>query len=224
MNNAYGSHGITFSLVSTDFTVNNNWATGNYDSQMKPALRKGTYSSLNVYFLSDLSGGLLGICPFPTNASPGSSAYQQNGCEVLADSLPGGSATAYNKGGTAAHEIGHWFGLFHVFQGQVCVSSSLYICRLPFRIYISLKPLLSVHPAKALSRHVPAPVTRSRTHLSRRPPRVDALPQRIVAPVNLAWTASIITWTTRQTFAIPNSRQGRRRGCSRCGICTGAGK
>ena len=123
MNNAYGSHGITFSLKSTDFTVNNNWATGNYDSQMKPALRKGTYSSLNLYFLSDLSGGLLGICNFPTNAAPGSSAYNQDGCDVLADSLPGGSATNYNLGGTAAHETGHWFGLFHVFQGQSCSGS-----------------------------------------------------------------------------------------------------
>ena len=111
MNNAYGPHSITFKLISTDFTTNNNWATGNYDSAMKPALRKGTYSSLNLYFLSDLGSGLLGICNFPTNASPGSSAYNQDGCDVLADSLPGG---------TAAHETGHWFGLFHAFQGQAC--------------------------------------------------------------------------------------------------------
>ena len=122
MNNAYGSHGITFSLKSTDFTVNNNWATGNYDSTMKPALRKGTYASLNLYFLSDLGGGLLGICNFPSSAgaNQGSSTFQQDGCDVLADSLPGGSATNYNLGGTAAHETGHWFGLFHVFQGQSC--------------------------------------------------------------------------------------------------------
>ena len=131
MNNAYGSHGITFRLISSDFTVNNNWATGNYDSSMKPALRKGTYSSLNVYFLSDLGGGLLGICNFPTNTSPGTSTYNQDGCDVLADSLPGGGATSYNLGGTAAHEVGHWFGLFHVFQGQVRNFFPLYICGFP---------------------------------------------------------------------------------------------
>ena len=90
---------------------------------MKPTLRKGTYASLNVYFLSDLGGGLLGICNFPTNAPPGSSAFNQDGCDVLADSLPGGSATSYNLGGTAAHEVGHWHGLFHVFQGQSCSGS-----------------------------------------------------------------------------------------------------
>ena len=120
MNNAYGSYGITYKLISSDFTANNNWATGNYDTQMKPALRKGNYADLNVYFLSDLGGGLLGICNFPTNAPRGSSAFNQDGCDVLADSLPGGAATNFNLGGTAAHEVGHWHGLFHVFQGSSC--------------------------------------------------------------------------------------------------------
>ena len=86
---------------------------------MKPALRKGNYADLNIYFLSDLGGGLLGICNFPTTAPRGSSAFNQDGCDVLADSLPGGSATKFNLGGTAAHEVGHWHGLFHVFQGSV---------------------------------------------------------------------------------------------------------
>ncbi|KAL9116821.1 MAG: hypothetical protein Q9187_006650, partial [Circinaria calcarea] len=120
LNRSYGPSGITFTLISSDFTVNNNWATGNYDSQMKPALRKGTYADLNVYFLSDLGGGLLGICNFPTNTSPGTPRYNEDGCNVLAQSVPGGTATNYNQGGTTTHEIGHWFGLFHVFQGQSC--------------------------------------------------------------------------------------------------------
>ncbi|KAI4088899.1 MAG: hypothetical protein L6R37_008129 [Teloschistes peruensis] len=123
LNRSYGPSGISFTLISSDFTTNDQWATGNYDSTMKPALRKGTYADLNVYFLSDLGGGLLGICNFPTNASPGSSTYNQNGCDVLAQSVPGGTATNYNQGGSATHEIGHWFGLFHVFQGQACSGS-----------------------------------------------------------------------------------------------------
>ncbi|KAL8628386.1 hypothetical protein Q9189_005930 [Teloschistes chrysophthalmus] len=123
LNRSYGPSGISFTLISSDFTTNDQWATGNYDSTMKPALRKGTYADLNVYFLSDLGGGLLGICNFPTNASPGSSTYNQDGCDVLAQSVPGGTATNYNQGGSATHEIGHWFGLFHVFQGQACSGS-----------------------------------------------------------------------------------------------------
>ncbi|KAL8934431.1 MAG: hypothetical protein Q9211_005227 [Gyalolechia sp. 1 TL-2023] len=119
LNNAYSASTISFTLVSTDFTTNNNWATGNYDSEMKPALRKGTYADLNLYFLSDVPKN---SCKFPTgnDVSPGSSALYNDGCKILADTVPGGSAIPFNLGGTAVHEVGHWFGLFHVFQGNSC--------------------------------------------------------------------------------------------------------
>ncbi|KAI4111014.1 MAG: hypothetical protein LQ345_006899 [Seirophora villosa] len=120
MNRSYGPSGIAFTLISSDFTVNDRWATGNYDTEMKPKLRKGTYQDLNVYFLSDLGGGLLGICNFPQNVSPGTANFYRDGCNVLAQSVPGGTVANYNLGGTATHEIGHWFGLFHVFQGSSC--------------------------------------------------------------------------------------------------------
>ncbi|PIA98845.1 Extracellular metalloprotease [Cercospora beticola] len=126
MNEAYAPLGISFNTQAIDITVNNAWAAASQGSsaerQMKQTLRQGSYSDLNLYFLSDLGGGLLGFCYFPL-ASPTSSDKILDGCINLAGSLPGGDATNYDEGYTAVHETGHWFGLYHVFQGSACTGS-----------------------------------------------------------------------------------------------------
>ncbi len=116
LNAAYAPYGFVFNHVSTDRTTNSTWFTGCYGSSemsMKNALHQGNADDLNIYSCRP-SGGILGYAYFP-------SAYQSNpnrdGVVLLDQSLPGGSAAPYNEGDTGTHEVGHWLGLYHTFNG-----------------------------------------------------------------------------------------------------------
>ena len=123
LNMDFGTHGITFKLVETFYHYDDDWATGNSAWEMKNTVRQGTYADLNVYYLSDLyetTSEQVGYCPFPDPTSADGSTIIEDGCVVDAGTLPGGSLVPLNKGAASTHEIGHWFGLYHVFQGESC--------------------------------------------------------------------------------------------------------
>ena len=117
LNAAYAPWGWSFSLVATTRTTNSTWYNGcgttTTESQMKDALRQGTADDLNVYSCNP-SGGLLGWATFPSSYAGNP---QMDGVVLLYSSVPAGTAAPYNLGDTATHEVGHWMGLYHTFQG-----------------------------------------------------------------------------------------------------------
>jgi len=120
LNAAYKTGGWSYVLNSVDVTVNDEWFTVSPDSgkqttekDMKSALRIGGASDLNLYF-ANIGQGLLGWATFPKDYT---SAPEMDGVVILYTSLPGGDATNYDEGDTGTHEVGHWMGLYHTFQG-----------------------------------------------------------------------------------------------------------
>jgi hypothetical protein len=117
LNTAFAPTGWVFNLISTTRTTNTTWfngcASSTTESQMKNALRQGTADDLNIYSCNP-SGGLLGWATFPSGYA---SRPKLDGVVLLFSSVPGGSAAPYNQGDTGTHEVGHWMGLYHTFQG-----------------------------------------------------------------------------------------------------------
>ena len=112
-----------FVRAGYDYAVNQSWYDAgpgsSAEAQMKSALRIGTADDLNVYTTG--GGGYLGWATFPSwyAGNP-----KDDGVVVLYSTLPSlaeePNANPYDEGDTATHEVGHWLGLYHTFEGGSC--------------------------------------------------------------------------------------------------------
>ena len=117
LNGAYFPAGWSFTLVSISRTTNAQWFKAGpgttAEFNMKKTLHRGTADDLNIYTNSP-GGDVLGWSTFPWDYP---NAPKMDGVVLYFDTLPGGNSAPYNLGNSGTHEVGHWFGLFHTFQG-----------------------------------------------------------------------------------------------------------
>lgn len=105
---------------------------------LKNVVQWDPYRYLNIWVPDEITDGVLGYATFPTFLSfdPGSDGVVVDGQHFGRGN--GINISTYDLGRTTTHEVGHWLGLFHTFQGGCsgttqasCMSSGDNVCDTP---------------------------------------------------------------------------------------------
>lgn len=120
--------GFHFTVVGKNSIRRDSWYHAKpgtyYDRKMRSSMHKGGANLLNIYFVGPRNNAdgsaYLGWATFPSDylAAPG-----QDGLSLNVKAIPGGAFVGVNLGDTAVHEVGHWLGLFHTFEGGCDVNN-----------------------------------------------------------------------------------------------------
>jgi hypothetical protein len=122
LNRTYAPANIQFKIASVNLHENSAWFRHepgtDGEVEMKTELGKDTARSLNIY-TAEPGAGLLGYATFPWWYKD---MPQLDGVVLHHASLPGAARPwaqpwPFDLGMTAVHEVGHWAGLYHTFQG-----------------------------------------------------------------------------------------------------------
>jgi hypothetical protein len=115
LNRAYERTGIEFTLKRVNRVNKRRWYSGcarwYVEDQMKAKLAVSPSTTLNVY---TCDSDVLGYAWFPWDFPAGDVLH---GVVVNHETLPGGAAAPFNEGDTVVHEVGHYLGLLHTFDG-----------------------------------------------------------------------------------------------------------
>lgn len=128
LNQEYAVYGFHFELApgvrgnpNPDYTDNSAWYRDD-EPAFKTALKEGSGDDLNIYINS--GGGYLGYAYYPTIV--GTASEILDGVVLAWGTLPGADQPGisdlpgyvYNQGDTGTHEVGHYLGLLHTFEGS----------------------------------------------------------------------------------------------------------
>ncbi len=105
--------GIRFELAGITRTANRQWFADRRESQYKSQLGWDQSRYLNIY--TNQASGYLGYAYFPQDMAGQTLDGVVLNWTAVGRNAPNGGI--YNQGRTATHEIGHYFGLYHTFQG-----------------------------------------------------------------------------------------------------------
>jgi hypothetical protein len=122
LNRAYAPSSVAFKIIEAKLHENEAWLLHEQGSdaeiEMKIALGRDTARSLNIYTTEP--GGLLGYAAVPWHYAD---APALDGVVLHHASLPDATRGSVDRpwpfdlGMTAVHEVGHWTGLYHTFEG-----------------------------------------------------------------------------------------------------------